>query len=94
MGYNYSTVPWIIFSDKRAAAEMNMGIVLVMKKRYEEALQHYVRALEDRPFYPVCYYNMGNAVSICPTFHHLIRIIFDPLSVLGASSNGHGPEAL
>lgn len=53
----------IIFSDKRAAAEMNLGIVMVMRKDYQTGLQHYQNALRDRPHYPVCYFNMGNAVS-------------------------------
>lgn len=51
----------IRFSDKRAAAEMNLGIVMVMRKKYSEAMQHYNRALIARPYYPVCYYNLGNA---------------------------------
>lgn len=42
---------------------MNLGIVMVMRKRYLEGLQHYNNALQARPYYPVCYYNMGNAVS-------------------------------
>lgn len=42
---------------------MNLGIVMVMRKRYSEGLQHYNNALQARPYYPVCYYNMGNAVS-------------------------------
>lgn len=53
-----------ISSDKRAAAEMNLGIVMVMKKQYNTALLHYNNALQARPYYPVCYYNMGNAVCI------------------------------
>lgn len=40
---------------------MNLGIVMVMRKKYDEAMQHYNRALIARPYYPVCYYNMGNA---------------------------------
>lgn len=41
---------------------MNLGIVMVMRKEYSVALQHYKRALKARPYYPVCYYNIGNAV--------------------------------
>jgi tetratricopeptide (TPR) repeat protein len=46
-----------------AAAWMNLGIVYAELGRRDEAEASYLTALQHRPKYPDCYYNLGNLVS-------------------------------
>ena len=47
-----------------AAAWMNLGIVLTSLKRFEEAESSFKAALQHKPSYPDCYFNLGNMVCI------------------------------
>ncbi len=39
---------------------MNLGIVQTALKKYQQAEISYQTALKHRPFYPDCYFNLGN----------------------------------
>lgn len=51
------------FRETYPSAWMNLGILLAARNRNEEALAKYNHALQLRPKYANCYYNMGNLVS-------------------------------
>lgn len=55
---------------------MNLGIVYSALKQYKESEASYIKALEYRPNYPDCYYNLGILVSNIIILNHFLILYF------------------
>ena len=54
-------------------AENNLGLDLVLKGRFDEGIEHYVKALESKPNYAPIYDNWGNALAAKRDFDAAIQ---------------------
>ena len=50
-------------SPHKSRQQYNLGVVLARNGNFDEAIEHYLKALEIKPDYLEAYYNLGNALA-------------------------------